>query len=80
MKLPEIKKLVENHSMEDLGQVEAQILEGEALSFEVGGDDEGEQLTHVMAAMAILDDMQKNGTEFRDAFRNYTKRVRDSIS
>jgi hypothetical protein len=80
MKLPEIKKLVENHSIEDLAKVEEEILEGLELSIEVGGADEGEQLTHVMAAMAILQDMKANGTDFREAFRTYTKRVRDSIS
>lgn len=79
MKLAEIKKLVESYELEALKTAEQQILEGEPLTIQVGGDDEGEQLTHVMAAIEILEDVQ-SGTELKDALRNYTKRVRESIS
>lgn len=79
MKLAEIKKLVEAYDLNTLQSAEQQILEGEPLGIQLGGDDEGEQLTHVMAAIEILQDMQ-GGTEMKDALRNYTKRVRESIS
>jgi hypothetical protein len=80
MKLAEIKKLIETQSITQLQQAEAQLLEGEELDIAVGGDDAGEQLTHVMAALEVLKDMQENGTEVSVAMRTYTKRVRDSIS
>jgi hypothetical protein len=77
MKLPEIKKLVENYNTEQLGAAEAAIMNGDVPVIEVGGDDEGEQLTHVLAAMWINDHMEKNGTEFRVSQREYVKVVRD---
>jgi hypothetical protein len=80
MKLAEIKKLIETQSRTQLQRAEAQLLEGEELDIAVGGDDAGEQLTHVMAALEVLKDMQENGTEVSVAMRTYTKRVRDSIS
>ncbi|HEX2901180.1 MAG TPA: hypothetical protein VHS96_15785 [Bacteroidia bacterium] len=80
MKLPEIKKLVENHDLATLAAAEEQLMEGEPLGIEVGGADEGEQLTHIIAAMEILRDVQENGTDLKDALRSYTKRVRDSIN
>jgi hypothetical protein len=80
MKLAEIKKLIETQSITQLQRAEAQLLEGEELDIAVGGDDAGEQLTHVMAALEVLKDMQENGTEVSVAMRTYTKRVRDSIS
>ena len=55
-------------------------MEGEPLGIEVGGADEGEQLTHIMAAMEVLKDVQENGSDPKEALRNYTKRVRESIS
>jgi hypothetical protein len=79
MKLAEIKKLVENQTIEVLQLAEAQLIEGEVLSIAVGGADEGEQLTHIMAAIEVLKDMQ-DGTEMQEALRAYTRRVRDSIS
>jgi hypothetical protein len=77
MKLPEIKKLVENYNTSQLGAAEAAIINGEVLSIEVGGDDAGEQLTHVLAAMWINEHMLNNGTDFRTAQREYVKVVRD---
>ena len=80
MKIPVIKKLLEAHSLESLQQAENNLYEGEALGIEVKGEDEGEQLTHIMAAIEILKDMAENGHDAKTALRNYTKRVRDSIS
>ena len=80
MKLAVIKTLVESQTLEALQAAEAALLEGQALSIPVGGDDEGEQLTHIMAAIEVLKDIHDNGTEMKEALRTYTKRVRDSIS
>lgn len=80
MKIPEIKKLVESNSIEDLVKAEEAILEEQPLAIEVGGADEGEQLTHVMAAIWILKDMASTGNDFKSSLRTYTQKVRNSIS
>ncbi len=80
MKIPEIKKLVEAYTVAQLRDAEEKLIEEEALEIEVGGEDEGEQLTHIMAAIEILEDMGKTGSDFKTALRTYTKRVRNSIN
>ncbi|MCC9165433.1 DUF6952 family protein [Pontibacter harenae] len=80
MKIPAIKKLVEAHSLETLMAAEAAIVDEQPVAIEVEGDDEGEQLTHVLAAVWILNHMEDNGTDFKTALREYTKKVRVSIS
>jgi hypothetical protein len=80
MKIPAIKKLVENHSLKELMAAEAAIVDEQPLAIDVEGDDEGEQLTHVLAAVWILNEMGDNGTDFKTALRQYTQKVRVSIS
>jgi len=80
MKIPAIKKAVESHSLEALRAAEQALYEELELAIEVEGADEGEKLTHILAAIAILEDMEKNTTEFKDALRAYTQRVRNSIN
>lgn len=80
MKIPVIKKLVESTTVEALRQAEEDLLEEKTLQIEVGGEDEGEQLTHIFAAIYILEQMQNEGMEFKQALRAYTQKVRSSIS
>lgn len=80
MKIPAIKQLVENHSLEELMAAENAIVDEQQPAIEVGGEDEGEQLTHVLAAVWILNEMEDNGTDFKTALRMYTQKVRVSIS
>ncbi|TGE26659.1 DUF6952 family protein [Hymenobacter metallicola] len=80
MKIPAIKRLVETQTLESLVAAEEALLDEQQPAFEVEGEDEGEQLTHVFAAIFILNHMQDNGSEFKDALREYTKKVRVSIS
>lgn len=81
MKIPAIKKLVENASIKELMAAEEEIIENECCTLlEVEGEDEGEQLTHVIAAIYIKDQMEKQGLDFKSALRDYTKKVRESIS
>ena len=80
MKIPVIKKLVENASMEELLAAEEAIVDEQRCTLEVEGEDEGEQLTHVLAAIYIKDQMAKENTDFKTALREYTKKVRESIS
>ena len=80
MKIPAIKKLVENASIDQLNAAEEAITEEKEPDIDVPGDDEGEQLTHVIAAKWVINEMEENGTEFKKAVRAYTQKVRDSIS
>lgn len=80
MKIPAIKKLVENYSAEQLMAAEEALVEEQPLPIEVEGEDEGEQLTHILAAVYIHDRMDKEGCDFKLALREYTKKVRESIS
>ncbi|MBF9253039.1 hypothetical protein I2I11_07030 [Pontibacter sp. 172403-2] len=80
MKIPVIKDLVENQTLEALVAAEEAIIEEQMPEIEVKGEDDGEQLTHVMAAIWILNHMQDHSTDFKTALREYTKKVRVSIS
>lgn len=80
MQLPLIKNLVETYSLEQLRAAENAMMDETPLEITVEGKDEGEQLTHVLAAIDIKHDMEKNNLDYRTALRNYTQRVRNSIS
>lgn len=79
MKMPIIKKLVENASFEELENAELAILDEQQPEIVVEGDDEGEQLTHIMAAIWIKKEMEKENIPFPKALRTYTQKVRVSI-
>lgn len=78
MKLPIIRQLAENNSLEALQTAENALLEEQIPEIEVGGDDEGEQLTHLLGAIWIREQMLA-GMDFKEAFRAFAQRVRDSI-
>jgi hypothetical protein len=80
MKVPSIKKAVEHHSLENLKQAEEDLLNEENLKIEIEGADEGEKLTHILAAIWIKEEMSNKNIEFKDALRAYSQRVRNSIS
>jgi len=80
MKIPAIKKLVESYTLRELMAAEEAIVDEQQPAIEIEGDDEGEQLTHVLAAVWILNDMEDNGNDFKTSLREYTKKVRVSIS
>ncbi|WP_462249743.1 DUF6952 family protein [Ekhidna sp.] len=79
MKIPVIKALVESYTKEELSKAEEAIIEEQNPTIEIGGDDEGEQLTHVYAAIQILNAMEDDNVDFKTALREYTGRVRNSI-
>lgn len=80
MQIAVIKQLSESFSLDILKKAEEAILDEQTPEIEVLGKDEGEKLTHVLAAISILEDVQNNGVDYRTALRNYTQRVRNSIS
>ena len=80
MKIPAIKHLVETHSLSELRAAEDALLEEQPPAFAIPGDDDGEQLTHVLAAVWIHHYMDEHGVVFPVALREYTKKVRVSIN
>jgi hypothetical protein len=80
MHVPSIKALVENNDLVTLEIMQQKLENGEQLDREVGGADDGEKLTHLLAAIDIKKAMFKNGTDLKTELRNFTGRVRDSIS
>ena len=80
MQIPIIKLLAETYDLQQLRAAEEAILNEENPTITVEGKDEGERLTHVLAAIEIHHDMTRHQIDFRSALRNYTQRVRNSIS
>ena len=81
MKINIIKKLAESESLENLIKSEEEILnEQEPTLSTVEGSDLGEKLTHVIAAIWIKKEMTKSEISLKDAIRQYTQKVRKSIS
>jgi hypothetical protein len=80
MQIPVIKELVTEHASEVLEAAEEAILEGRSPVINIDGEDEGEQLTHIMAAIWVKKEMEKEGIPLNKAVRNYTVKVRKSIS
>ena len=80
MKIPAIKKLVESYDIPSLEAAEEAIINELAPAISVDGDDEGEQLTHVIAALEVHRSMASEAMDMKTALRNYTRRVRKSIS
>ena len=79
MKLPAIKKLVHDYTIEQLTFANDAILTGDPLSITVGGEDEGEQLTHLYAALWVKKHMVDNETDVATSLRAYTAMVRNSF-
>lgn len=80
MKLPVIKQLVELYTLEQLQKAEEQMLNEEPISIEVLGDDEGEQLTHILGAIDVLERVKNEDKDKSTALREFFQRVRNSIS
>ncbi|MDZ4668056.1 MAG: hypothetical protein SGJ00_09240 [bacterium] len=80
MKLPVIKNLVETKILAELKDAEQKLCNEEQLPFEVLGDDEGEQLTHILGAIDILERVENEKIDLKAATRAFFERVRNSIS
>lgn len=80
MQIPVIKRIVEKYSEEQLRKAEEALIEEQPLEIEIEGEDEGEQLTHIMAALWVKNEMEQNDVPLGKAVRNYTVKVRNSIS
>ena len=80
MKLPSIKYLVETYSIEELQLAEQNLLDEKPISIDVEGSDEGEQLTHILGAIDVLERVKIENKDKSIALREFFQRVRNSIS
>jgi hypothetical protein len=80
MKLPVIKQLVELYTLEQLQQAEEHLLNEQPIAIEVDGEDEGEQLTHILGAIDVLERVKNENKDKSTALREFFQRVRNSIS
>lgn len=78
MKIPAIKKLL-SFDIEALRKAEQDLYEERTPEIAIDGEDEGEQLTHVLAAIWIKEQIESGMSE-TEAIRAYTQRVRNSIT
>ena len=76
MNIASIKELVEAHTDHELQQAEADILEGKDLSIMVPGEDEGEQLTHILAALWVIQNMKESFISQISAWKGSRQRPR----
>lgn len=77
MQLPAVRKLL-TYSHEELKAAETALMDGKPLPMEVEGHDEGEQLTHLLGAIWIKEQVA-GGMDEKEALRAFASRVRDSI-
>lgn len=80
MKINAIKKLVEEYDLTQLQSLVDKLENEQPLDMPVEGEDEGEQLTHLLGAIWIKEQMQLNGTDYKTELRNFTGRVRGSMA
>ncbi len=80
MKIPAIKSAVEKYTIQELKEAESALYEELSPTIHIDGDDEGEKLTHILAAIWIKEQMEKTSEDFKTTLRKYTQRVRNSIN
>jgi hypothetical protein len=80
MKIAVIKKLAEDFNLDQINEFIQLLENGEEVSQEIEGQDEGEKLTHLLGAQWILEQMSKNNSDLMTEWRNFSSRVRSSIN
>jgi len=80
MKIGVIKNLAESLSMDELRAAEEALYNDLTLPTMIEGDDEGEKLTHVLAAIFVQEYISENNSDIKSALRAYAIKVRTSIS
>ena len=79
MKAGVIRKLAQTHDRGTLDRAADTLAEGGEVPFEVGGDDDGERLTHLMLAARVRG-LVDDGADLKEAFREIMTQVRGVIS
>jgi len=80
MELSVIKEMAGKYSLQELESAENLLLNEQKPDIEIEGKDEGEQLTHVIAAIWLKKEMENEDIPLPKAMRNYVQKVRKSIS
>lgn len=80
MNVSSVKSLIENYSIARMQAAEEALMNDMPLPFDVEGKDEGEQLTHLLAAIYCKQEMEQSGITVNEALRLYGRRVRNSIN
>lgn len=75
-----IKQIIDSYTVPQLKQAEDDLLNERPLQISIEGKDEGEQLTHILAAIFCKEVMEKEGLNLNQAVRAYSVRVRNSIN
>ena len=79
MKVAVVKELVNSYTQEELADAEDALLNELQPDISIPGDNEGEQLTHVLAALWVQADMHYNDCDIQTSLRSYSIKVRKSI-
>lgn len=79
MRTAALKELVERYNIDQLKQAEEALLDEQTPDIDLGPDEPGDQLTHVIGAIEIKKQVLA-GTDEKTALRNFIQRVRNSIS
>jgi hypothetical protein len=75
-----IRQLAQTQPLPSLQAAEQALLHGRRPAFDVEGEDAGEQLTHVLAAIFVLEHMAGHGATLPAALRVFFQKVRESVS
>ena len=79
MNVAAIKQLVDFYDMDTLVKAEQDLLNETPLYIDVPGADDGEKLTHILAAIFCKREMEKDNLNINQALRLYSQRVRGSL-
>ena len=74
MKIPEIKRLVTIYTLDALEKAELALIQEESMPFEVHGEDDGEVLTHILAANGFLKTWKAMEENLRSLLEHIAKR------
>lgn len=80
MKASAIRKLAKEFDLETLRNAEEYLLDEQDPGIPIEGEDEGDKVTNLNGAIWVKEQMEQNGTELKTEVRNFTERVRNSIS
>jgi hypothetical protein len=80
MNVQTLRKLTETHTLEQLTEAEKALLSDLPIPFEVDGQDESQQLNHLLAAVWIKENMLYRGYNFQEALNLYSKQVRETMN
>jgi hypothetical protein len=80
MQTPALRQLAQQFTLYELKAAEHALTEGNPLPIDVPGNDEGEQLTHLLGAIWIKEHMAAENVDLPTALRRFAERVRGSIN